>query len=207
MALFLVDVFGVGSTENSLISVLQPLQVSAALHHLIMNSRSLWLVILRRVAMEEAVAPFSIPLQSMPTQDIIRCATRPFRLLSALRSEVERKIPSSGFVLRPAPLPAQDKSDEQLRVVPSSVTILPGGRWLVGGILGKGHVVCQIACWDLQQVAECWDTDVYKTSPPQLLPVAQIAWDGGHMVEIEVRPIYSPDSVHLLAQVPRTSRA
>lgn len=169
-----------------------------------MNSRSLWLFVLRRVAFEEGIAPLSIPLQLMSTHDLIRYATRPARLSSALRPGANCRVPSHEFVLRPAP--TSYSSEDQLRVAASSVTLLPGGRWLVGGLLNEHHIICEIACWDLQDL---FDSDRSNSDPQehQLFPVTRIAWEGCHTVEIEVKPVCSNQSMDLLVRVPATSTA
>jgi hypothetical protein len=170
-----------------------------SLHRLIQNSRSLWLYLLRKVAMEECLAPFSIPYALLTTKDLIHYATRPLRLRAALMSGRSIYVPGQEFSLSTRSSSGAEGGAD-LRVAMSSACLLRGGRWLVAGIINENHDICLLACWDLQLLSS------YSGETISLQPVALIPWVCEHAPSLELKQASMTDRVRLVASTQHSSK-
>ena len=173
--------------------------MSNPIYHLIQNSRSLWLYILRKVAVDESLAPFSIPHDDLSTKDLIHYATRPLRLRAALVSGRNLHVPGQEFTLSPH-AGSNLEAGKGLRVAISSACLLRGGRWLVGGITNANHDLCFLACWDLCSLSS------HSGEITGLQPVSTIPWAGDHSAGLEIKQATITDRVRLVASTQNSSR-
>ncbi|KAF8323053.1 hypothetical protein DL93DRAFT_2223018 [Clavulina sp. PMI_390] len=132
------------------------------------DDRPLWYRALRDVAAKHYVAPRSLDHVRI-VSELRRFSTRPDRLLEAfkdinkpLRATVREFVLDHGNTI---PFWAND-DDRPVYLAP---ILLPGGRWLLSGVLNYEKLSTQLYCWDCMKPHS-------DNSPLQ--PVATYTWDG-----------------------------
>lgn len=128
-------------------------QTSKAFQHAINLNRSIWVHILRELTHYECPAPHSLPIVSADVDSLRAMATKPQRLLFAIKRRRSRETKK---VLPECSLPSRTlsyKSDDTLKTPFQFHQMLPGGRWLITGNSASDDSVGQICCWDLHELA------------------------------------------------------
>ncbi|KAF8287001.1 hypothetical protein DL93DRAFT_1236697 [Clavulina sp. PMI_390] len=135
------------------------------LHTFIMANRSLWRSIVQKQLYNELIPESSLPLSDMSASQLFLCATRKYRLFSAMsgpRDIVCRRI-DIHLSLPDAP-EYSDFLVDQMR----SPQLVPGGRYVLS--LFKGPSAFLICCWDLY---------ISPTQHGTRLPVTTLLLPGG----------------------------
>ena len=100
----------------------------------------MWRRACRFLAEEEFLAPHSLLLDSMTTEDLYRCATRPSRLRNAILTDTLPPLNAHRLVL-------QYPREFGWRWHNRPSHLLPGGRWLLDS--ASDYECVHIFCWDL----------------------------------------------------------
>ncbi|KAF8307812.1 hypothetical protein DL93DRAFT_2159370 [Clavulina sp. PMI_390] len=161
-------------TVDTIISWLDPtsiIQFSSAckaFRAAIINDRPSWIRALRSISTELSLAPKSFDGQQT-TGDLRRITTRPSRLIQALKQpERPLTVKTRKYVLDYGDdiPPWSSRRTAPLYLPPK---LLPGGRWMVSGVVNWAMLSTQLFLWDCTQ----------SPSPDvPLRPVAKYMWDG-----------------------------
>ncbi|KAF8314668.1 hypothetical protein DL93DRAFT_2227767 [Clavulina sp. PMI_390] len=134
----------------------------------------LWRRAFRNISVEYCLAPHSYPPLSI--NDLKRISTRPDRLFKAIR---DPKRPLHATMRRYTLNYGGSLVDRNVTITPNTNELmpylLPGGRWLLSGIIDHDNASTHLFCWDL---ASCIDN-----SPLQ--PAAALVWEGMEPVNSE----------------------
>ena len=125
--------------------------------------RFVWLRTLQDMIERERLLPNSLPLETMTTQDIRLCVTRPLRMRSAVFKDQHPLLSSQSFTLNHG----HDMTGN------GCVRLLPGGRWIITSAFDGNF--SYVSCWDLHHIRK----------DNELRPVAQTkAKYGGTLMPI-----------------------
>ena len=96
---------------------------------------------------EECVIPGTFPLFTMSIEELVSCATRPFRIHAALIQQKTASLSAVNFSLAHQPV---DSNDPWLEYGADSAVLLPGGRWFITAAANRFGM--SLFCWDLMLV-------------------------------------------------------
>lgn len=102
--------------------------------------RFVWLRILQDMTERGCLLPNSFPLETMTTQDIRSCVTRPLRMRSAIFSDQNFLLLSQHFRF----------NHGHVSVVNENPRLLPGGRWII--TTSFDGIFSYVSCWDIRHV-------------------------------------------------------
>ncbi|KAF8305075.1 hypothetical protein DL93DRAFT_2233235 [Clavulina sp. PMI_390] len=152
-------------------SILQLNRTCKAFHAVIGDDNPTWRRALQRVAAEYCISPHSF--DNLSNNDLKVFATRPARLIETLQDSTQsvyagmrKYILDYGAILSP---PASQNEWGELDLEHMPATLLPGGRWIISGVLNHATDSTYICCWDLSEPSE---------SERLLQPAATFIWEG-----------------------------
>ncbi|KAF8313775.1 hypothetical protein DL93DRAFT_1117489 [Clavulina sp. PMI_390] len=153
--------------DMDVLSVLSLSRVCRSLRSDIMQSRSLWLAVVRNLLRSEHIPETALAPNYSSLPDLIRCATRKIRLSWDIQnlSKPPRTLPRHDVVLGLPPI----FSEEDLAFAScDAMMLLPEGRWLLA--MGGTSAARYLACWDLRAVVNKSNQELQQ--PALVLPPA-----------------------------------
>lgn len=132
------------------------LKASKGLYETVMQNRSLWLFLVRRVLYEERIPETALSLPMMDTPSLVRILTRKSSLVWQVRNGSPVACCRRIDITFDFPMPStesaiQELAMDDLREPYDNLTkpmLLPGGRWIVG--ISGGKLKWFVSCWDIQ---------------------------------------------------------
>ncbi|KAF8323164.1 hypothetical protein DL93DRAFT_2162354 [Clavulina sp. PMI_390] len=130
-------------------SILQFVSSCQAFRKHFYDDKTLWIRVLRRIELEQCIAPYSFPPSSVSSLgNLRRIVTRPYRVLRAVSEE--NVAISAHIEVLPLDYDSITTSSAEGSFQHLGSVLLPGGRWLLTTALRHNLPRCDthILCWD-----------------------------------------------------------
>lgn len=159
------------------------------------NARSIWTRMLRRISLEEHLAPGSFQENSMTIEELIAICTRPLRLQHSIRegdilgssaTEIELLCtppPACTPVARPRHVDVLSSGDDDSSLllhlswsrIHHPLFLCPGGRWVIGTAGNVSNGLLSLFCWDVSRKSTDGTIGAQK---PAAQAICNGRWDG-----------------------------